>query len=84
MYEIRIWDHIYHCFELEFPGVQPQELYAKTEAGHTDYFWITWDKMSKEYNIDYADKLDFLVSDLRSESLNCKTLTADRSITLRS
>ena len=71
MYEISFCDHIPLCFELELPDVQPKELQTIAETDDKEFFWIAWDKMSKEDNAEYADYLDFLVSDLSSESLNC-------------
>ena len=46
MYEISLCDHIPLYFELEFHGVQRQELHAVTETNHTEYFWIPLAKMS--------------------------------------
>ena len=66
MYEISLCDHIPLYFELEFHGVQRQELHAVTETNHTEYFWIPLAKMSKEDKTEYVNKLDFLVSDLPS------------------
>ena len=45
---------ISYFFELKLPGVHTQELHAITEADHTGSFWISWDKMSKEDNTEYA------------------------------